>query len=153
MRNQLLAFSIVSISTTRQFRILSVGFEAELLRLRNKVLELHGYAVVSALTTDEALKVVREVQDLVLVLLDQTVPSESRDSLTQQLEQLDPGLPLIVMYLPGTEACPQAHATVDSTDLDGLIDVIQKALESAGVIPRKQQQRIEIESVRKRETG
>jgi len=141
------------VSLNGHFRILSVGFDAELLRLRNKVLELHGYAVVSALTTEEALKMVREVQDLVLVLLDQTVPFESRDSLTQQLEQLDPGLPLIVMYLPGTEACTQADAAVDSTDLDGLIDVIQKALESAGVIPRKRQQRIETESIPKRATG
>ncbi|MGO8793329.1 MAG: response regulator [Candidatus Sulfotelmatobacter sp.] len=81
----------------RQTTILCIDDEADILLLRRKLLESHGFRVITALSGSEALRLLGEELPVDLVLLDYVMPEMNGDEVAEQLKRLHPTLPVIMM--------------------------------------------------------
>ena len=77
--------------------ILAVDDESTVLALARDVLEMHGYKVLTARNGEEALRVFREHQKAVaLVLLDLTMPVMGGVECFRKMKELDPGVRVVI---------------------------------------------------------
>jgi two-component system cell cycle sensor histidine kinase/response regulator CckA len=77
--------------------ILVVDDEELLIRLCRRVLEREGWTVVTASDGEEALRQSRAHPELVLVLLDFTMPKLDGHEVIRELRRIDPALPIVLM--------------------------------------------------------
>lgn len=77
--------------------ILAVDDESTVLALARDVLEMHGYNVLTARNGEEALRIFREHQAAVsLVLLDLTMPVMGGVECFRKMKELDPGVRVVI---------------------------------------------------------
>ncbi len=81
----------------RQTTILCIDDEADILLLRRKLLESHGFRVITALSGPEALRRLGEELPVDLVLLDYVMPEMNGDEVAEELKRRNPKLPVIMM--------------------------------------------------------
>ena len=78
--------------------ILIISRDKVLQHTRRLILERAGYHVSSAHTKDQAIGFVESSKSYSLVLLCHTVPEESRLFLVVKLKELQPTLPILMLY-------------------------------------------------------
>lgn len=78
-----------------------VDDDADTLRLRKRLLEAGGYSVLTANNGDEALRFVREENEIDLVVLDYMMPGMNGDELASKIRALDPNLLLVAVSAVG----------------------------------------------------
>lgn len=83
--------------TTPKF-ILIISRDRILQHTRKLILEHHGYRVFDVHTDDEAIKAVESHASYSLVLLCHSVPERSRLFLVNKLKELQPKLPILMLY-------------------------------------------------------
>ncbi len=77
--------------------ILTISRDRALQHTRTLILQHAGYQVSAAHTDDEAIRFV-EANSYVLVLLCHSVPESSRLTLVKKLKELQPKLPILMLY-------------------------------------------------------
>jgi CheY-like chemotaxis protein len=82
---------------SRQTTILCIDDELEILAGRKRLLEMHGYRVITASSGAEALRMLSEGQTVDLVLLDYVMPEMAGDRLAEELKRLYPNLPIVAV--------------------------------------------------------
>jgi CheY-like chemotaxis protein len=92
--------SLPSLAPT-QFGLLCVDDDPDILKLRRMVLESAGYAVLTAASGDEALRILEGGQTVALVLLDYLMPAMRGDELAIKLRRQHPRLPIIAVSAVG----------------------------------------------------
>ncbi len=113
----------------RKVKLLSAGYDLELLSLRNAILRQAGYEVTNAITHDQVLSLAPEVDG---AILGNGIPSLDRAFLTAQLRELYPNLPIVVIHQTNEEDGGKS-ATVLINALDGpraLLDVLEHIFEA-----------------------
>jgi DNA-binding response OmpR family regulator len=78
--------------------VLIISRDRVLQHTRRLILERAGYHVSSAHTKDEAIRFVESSKSYSLVLLCHTVPEKSRLFLVGKLKELQPTLPILMLY-------------------------------------------------------
>jgi CheY-like chemotaxis protein len=81
----------------RQTTILCIDDDADILLLRQRLLEGHGFKVITALSGSEALRLLAEDRSVDLVLLDYIMPEMTGDEVAQELKRRHPKLPVVMM--------------------------------------------------------
>jgi CheY-like chemotaxis protein len=82
---------------SRQTTILCIDDELEILAGRKRLLEMHGYRVITASSGVEALRMLSEGQTVDLVLLDYIMPEMAGDRVAEELKRLYPSLPIVAV--------------------------------------------------------
>jgi CheY-like chemotaxis protein len=82
---------------SRQMTILCIDDEPEILAGRKRLLEMHGYRVITASSGAEALRMLSEGQAVDLVLLDYVMPEMAGDRVAEELKRLYPILPIVAV--------------------------------------------------------
>ena len=77
--------------------ILCIDDEPEILTGRKRLLEMHGYRVITASSGAEALRMLSEGQTVDLVLLDYIMPEMAGDRVAEELKRLYPSLPIVAV--------------------------------------------------------
>lgn len=124
-------------------RILIVDDDAEMTAALAELLGQSGLAAQQATSGMEALQIVNAHPDIVLVLIDLVMPMMDGVTLLEQLKQLRPDLPVIMMSGFGTIA-----AAVEAIKL-GAEDFVTKPFERA-TIQKKVNHILEIRSLREK---
>jgi len=75
--------------------VLCIDDETIGLKLRSKVLELEGYAVLQASSGAEGLELFRKINPD-LVVMDQSMPGMSGEEVAEQIRRMNPKTPLIL---------------------------------------------------------
>jgi len=78
--------------------ILTVSRNAELQQLRTIILRQAGYLVSAALSDEEAIRFITADKSINLVLLCHSVPETSRIALVTRIKELEPTLPILMLY-------------------------------------------------------
>jgi CheY-like chemotaxis protein len=81
-----------------QKSILTISRNSILQNLRTEVLEQHGYHVTTAANDEDALRFVEAPNVFWLVLPCHSVPEASRILLAQEIKELRPTLPILMLY-------------------------------------------------------
>jgi CheY-like chemotaxis protein len=77
--------------------ILCIDDEIETLRLRRRLLEMSGYAVITALSGADGMRYLAEGQAIDLVLLDYAMPGMAGDRVAEELKLRYPQIPIVVV--------------------------------------------------------
>lgn len=77
--------------------ILTISRDSQLQNLRTIILEQQGFHVAAALNDNDALSLVK-ANSFMLVLLCHSVPETSRLLLVNAIKQLEPKLPILMLY-------------------------------------------------------
>ena len=83
---------------TESKSILTISRDQPLQSTRTFILEREGYSVFAALTDDAALAYVMAPNNLSLVLMCHSVPESSRLLLVNKIKELNPKLPILMLY-------------------------------------------------------
>jgi len=78
--------------------ILTISSNAELQQLRTVILRQAGYRVSAALSDEEAIRFIKTDKSINLVLLCHSVPEASRIVLVTRIKELEPTLPVLMLY-------------------------------------------------------
>ncbi len=78
--------------------ILTISRNAELQQLRTLILQHAGYLVSAALSDKEAIHFIKTDKSIKLVLLCHSVPEASRIVLVTRIKELEPTLPILMLY-------------------------------------------------------
>jgi CheY-like chemotaxis protein len=78
--------------------ILTISRNAELQRLRTLILQRAGYLVSAALSDREAIHFIKTDKSINLILLCHSVPEASRIALVARIKELEPTLPILMLY-------------------------------------------------------
>lgn len=78
--------------------ILTISRNAELQHLRTLVLQHAGYLVSAALSDEEAIHFIATDKSINLVFLCHSVPEASRIFLAARIKELEPRLPILMLY-------------------------------------------------------
>ena len=78
--------------------ILTISRNPELQRVRTLVLQHAGYQVSAALSDKEAINFIKADKSINLVLLCHSVPEASRVFLVTRIKELEPTLPILMLY-------------------------------------------------------
>lgn len=81
----------------RPTTILCIDDEPEILRLREQLLEMYGFVVITASSGPEGLQMLSDGRTVDLVLLDYVMPGMSGDQIAEELKRLYPRLPIVLM--------------------------------------------------------
>jgi CheY-like chemotaxis protein len=113
-------------------RVLCVDDDLSTLKIRKFLLEAAGYAVVTASSGTEALRILSEDTDFDLVLLDYLMPGMKGDELAGRVREMYPSLRLVAVSAVG-QLPPAFLNTVDSyvqkgQDPEVLLSVITAVL-------------------------
>jgi two-component system cell cycle sensor histidine kinase/response regulator CckA len=101
--------------------ILAVDDESTVLALARDVLEMHGYTVLTARNGEEAVRLFREHQTTVgLVLLDLTMPVMGGVECFRRMKELDPGVRVVISSGFSSES------TAAEVLREGALDYLQK---------------------------
>ena len=77
--------------------ILCIDDDRETLEFRKQLLEMHGYTVITASSGAEGLRIFSEGHPADLVLLDYIMPGVTGAEVAEQLKQLSPSIPIVLM--------------------------------------------------------
>lgn len=91
--------------------ILTISRNEVLLNTRTLILQRAGYHVSSARTNQEALDFLEASNSFTLVLLCHSVPEPSRILLAAMVKELNPTLPILMLY----NGCDPTNAKVDGS--------------------------------------
>lgn len=78
--------------------ILTISRDAALQQLRTLILRQAGYMVSAALSNKEAINFIKTDKSINLVLLCHSVPETSRIVLVARIKELEPTLPVLMLY-------------------------------------------------------
>jgi len=78
--------------------ILTISRDTELQHVRTLVLQHAGYLVSAALSDKEAINFVEREKSINLVLMCHSVPEASRVFLAARIKELEPTLPILMLY-------------------------------------------------------
>jgi CheY-like chemotaxis protein len=78
--------------------ILTISRDPQLQHLRTVIVQRAGYLVSAALSDKEAIHFVKTDKSINLVLLCHSVPEASRISLAAKIKELEPTLPILMLY-------------------------------------------------------
>ena len=78
--------------------ILTISRNPELQKLRALILKQEGFQVSSALNDNEAMAFVKAPNSFALVLLCHSVPETSRLLLVNEIKEVNPKLPVLMLY-------------------------------------------------------
>jgi DNA-binding response OmpR family regulator len=78
--------------------ILTISRNAQLQHLRTLILRHAGYRVSAALSDKEAVNFIKTDKSITLVLLCHSVPESSRILLVAKIKELEPTLPILMLY-------------------------------------------------------
>jgi DNA-binding NtrC family response regulator len=82
---------------TSKATILCIDDEFETLSLRKQFLEINGYAVLTASSGREGLRLLSEAEAVDLVLLDYAMPELSGEQVTLEVRRLYPDVRIVIM--------------------------------------------------------
>jgi CheY-like chemotaxis protein len=82
---------------SRPTTILCIDDEPEVLELREQLLEMHGFLVLTASSGAEGLQLLSEGQTVDLVLLDYVMPGMSGNQIAEELKHLYPRVPIVLI--------------------------------------------------------
>jgi CheY-like chemotaxis protein len=85
--------------------ILCIDDESETLLLRKRLLEMHGFVVLTAMSGADGLRLLADGHDVDLVLLDYVMPGMTGEWIADEMKRLYPDLPIVVMS--GFQELPQ----------------------------------------------
>jgi DNA-binding response OmpR family regulator len=115
--------------------ILAISRDKALLNTRTFILQQAGYHVSAAHTDDEAVRFVEASNAYSLVLLCHSVPEKSRLFLVDRLKELQPSLPILMLYngYDPTEAKVDGklHSLDSPTALLNMIEFLTQKAKSA----------------------
>lgn len=100
--------------------ILVIEDNAEMQDLLKLLLEQEGYQVLSATTGNEALEVLRKSPELILILLDLTLPDISADEFLFKIKNEELGQQVPIIYFSAVPRLQQMKLPL------GVVGVIQK---------------------------
>jgi DNA-binding response OmpR family regulator len=78
--------------------ILTISRNSDLQQLRTLILQHAGYMVSAALSDKEAINFIKTEKSVNLVLLCHSVPEASRIFLATRIKELEPTLPILMLY-------------------------------------------------------
>ena len=78
--------------------ILTISRNPQLQQLRTLILRHAGYLVSAAISDKEAIDFIKTDKSINLVLLCHSVPEASRISLAASIKELEPTLPILMLY-------------------------------------------------------
>jgi DNA-binding response OmpR family regulator len=78
--------------------ILTISRNAQLQHLRTCILQNAGYLVYAAVSDKEAVHFIKTNESINLVLLCHSVPEASRIVLVTRIKELEPTLPILMLY-------------------------------------------------------
>jgi CheY-like chemotaxis protein len=110
--------------------ILCIDDELEILRLRRKLLETHGFKVLTALSGDQGLRMLSESPVVDLVLLDFAMSQRDGAQVAEELKSLYPHVPIIAVS--GYPELPEAFREM----VDGFVQKGQEPEDLVGAINR-----------------
>jgi DNA-binding response OmpR family regulator len=112
--------------------ILIISRDRILQHTRRLILERHGYRVFDVQTDDEAIKAVEAYASYSLVLLCHSVPERSRLFLVNKLKELQPALPILMLYNSYDPTEAEVDASLHSLDSPAaLLNMIALLTQSA----------------------
>jgi CheY-like chemotaxis protein len=82
---------------SRPTTILCIDDEPEVLKLREQLLGMHGFLVLTASSGAEGLRLLSEGQSVDLVLLDYVMPGMSGNQIAEELKHLYPRVPIVLI--------------------------------------------------------
>jgi CheY-like chemotaxis protein len=83
--------------TSRPTTILCIDDEPEVLRVREQLLEMHGFLVLTASSGARGLRLLSDGQSVDLILLDYVMPEMSGDQIAEELKRLYPRVPIVLV--------------------------------------------------------
>ena len=84
-------------TSRRLTTILCIDDDLEVLRVREQLLEMHGFLVLTASSGTEGLRLLSDGQTVDLVLLDYVLPGMSGNQIAEELKRLYPGVPIVLI--------------------------------------------------------
>jgi CheY-like chemotaxis protein len=84
-------------TSRRLTTILCIDDDLEVLRVREQLLEMHGFLVLTASSGTEGLRLLSDGQTVDLVLLDYVLPVMSGSQIAEELKRLYPGVPIVLI--------------------------------------------------------
>jgi len=84
-------------TSRRLTTILCIDDDLEVLRVREQLLEMHGFLVLTASSGTEGLRLLSDGQTVDLVLLDYVLPVMSGNQIAEELKRLYPGVPIVLI--------------------------------------------------------
>ena len=110
-------------------RILSVSYDATLLRTRQMVLESRGYEVVSAEGFAEAMEKCKE-RKYDLIIIGHSIPHKDKQSIVQEFHSHCPA-PVLALLKTGEWQLREATASIESFEPNIVLAAVDRILASA----------------------
>ena len=107
-------------------RILSISYDATLLRTRQMLLERAGYEVVSTSDLTRALELCRSAA-YDLVIMGHSIPRSDKQQITQALRQYCPA-PVLALLRVGEAPLPDAAESIDPFNPKLLLETVARIL-------------------------
>lgn len=118
--------------TSAPSTILCVDDESETLLLRKRLLEMHGFVVMTAMSGADGLRLLTDGHSVDLVILDYVMPGMNGEWIADEMKRLYPELPIVVMS--GFQELPQSLLKMvdgyvrKGEDPEVVIDTVTRAL-------------------------
>ena len=93
---------------------------------RKLIIETAKFNVITAYSGAEAIETIQRFPAIDGVVLDAGLRDIPADSVVNQIKDLFPRLPLIVICAPGTDDCPRADYHLEFFDPASLLELLQK---------------------------
>jgi len=119
---------------SRQYAVLCVGQQGQLLEVREIVLRSEGYRVIEAYTTQEALRIFSST-DVDIVVICHSIPAQSRRRLVLAMKEARPLTPVVALH-EAYDYITEADRSVDQLAgpevlLEALISLLKKPVQKA----------------------
>ena len=128
------------------FLVIDREFSANI-STRKLIIETAKFNVITAYSGAEAIETIRRFPAVDGVVLDAGLRDLPADHVVNQLKDLYPKIPIIVICAPGTDECPRADYHLEFFDPASLLELLQKLrpVETKAIQERNQALSIEEE--------